>query len=60
VIRGCGRPRSRSPDGDVACDPEIALDEAVAIAADRAEALVEDRSQARVAGLTIGEDPESA
>jgi predicted PurR-regulated permease PerM len=40
-----------------AADPEIALDEAVAIAADRAEALVEDRSQALAAGSTHGEDP---
>jgi len=41
-------------------DPEIPLDEAVAIAADRAEALVEDRSQARAGASSSGGEPESA
>jgi len=38
-----------------AADPEIPLDEAVAIAADRAEALIEDRSQGR-AGMSSSAD----
>jgi predicted PurR-regulated permease PerM len=43
-----------------AADPEIPLDEAVAIAADRAEALIEDRSQARAAAPVPGDEPGSA
>jgi predicted PurR-regulated permease PerM len=40
-----------------AADPEIPLDEAVAIAADRAEALIEDRSQGRAGTSSSADQP---
>jgi hypothetical protein len=40
-----------------AADPEIPLDEAVAIAADRAEALIEDRSQGRAGASSSADQP---
>lgn len=40
-----------------AADPEVPLDEAVAIAADRAEALLQDRSEALGGSSTSGREP---